>query len=89
MTDQYEEQRPIVGNIYPPYHEWLVVYNELRFWATATGAASRERREETAREEEGENSESAACSKCGYVCFMFVSFTNQNQSNLLPPMNNV
>jgi len=44
------------------------VYNELRFWATATGAASRERREETAREEEGGNSESAACSKCGYVC---------------------
>ena len=28
-------------------------YNELRFWATATGAASRERCEETAREEEG------------------------------------
>jgi len=44
------------------------VYNELRFWATATGAASRERREETAREEEGGNSESAACSNCGYVC---------------------
>ena len=44
------------------------VYNELRFWATATGAASRERREETAREEEGGNSGSAACSKCGVVC---------------------
>ena len=44
------------------------VYNEVRFWATATGAASRERREETAREDQGQNSESAACSKCGYVC---------------------
>ena len=64
------------------------VYNEVRFWATATGAASRERREETAREDEGQNSESAACSKCGYVC-VSVSLTNQNQSNLLPPMNNL
>ena len=44
------------------------IYSELRFWATATGAASRERREETAREEEGGNSESAARSKCGYMC---------------------
>ena len=44
------------------------VYNDVRFLATATGAASRERREETARKEEGQNSESAACSKCGYVC---------------------
>ena len=44
------------------------VYNEVRFWATATGAASRERREETAREEKGGNFESAARSKCGYVC---------------------
>ena len=53
---------PLLYN--PPYYEWLVVYNELRFWATATGAASRERREETAREEEGESSGSAACWKC-------------------------
>ena len=54
------------------------IYNDVRFLATATGAASRERREETAREEEGENSESAACSKCGYVS-VSVSLTNQNQ----------
>ena len=53
------------------------IYNDVRFWATATGAASRERPEETAREEEGENSESAACSKCGVVC-LFVSLANQN-----------
>ena len=44
------------------------IYNDVRFWATATGAASRERPDETAREEEGGNSESAARSKCGYVC---------------------
>ena len=53
------------------------VYNEVRFWATATGAASRERREETARKEEGQNSGSAACSKCGVVC-LSVSLANQN-----------
>ena len=55
-------------------------YNDVRFLATATGAASRERPEETAREDEGENSESAACSKCGYVC-LSVSFTNQKHWN--------
>lgn len=40
----------------------------IRFWATATGAAFRERRAEIARKEEGGNSESAARSKCSYVC---------------------
>ena len=53
------------------------MYNELRFWATATGAASRERCEETARAEEGGNSGSAACSKCGVVS-VSVSLANQN-----------
>ena len=54
-------------------------YNDVRFLATATGAASRERREETAREEEGQNSESAACSKCGDVCLSVCIF-NKSKS---------
>ena len=58
------------------------IYNELRFWATATGAASRERLQETAREEEGGNSESAACSNCGYVC---VSVCILSESKSLKP----
>ena len=64
-----ESAEPQKNDIYIPHTmRGMGVYNELRFWATATGAASRERLEETAREEEGQNSESAACSKCGYVC---------------------
>ncbi len=65
------------------------IYNELRFWATATGAASRERPEETAREEEGENSESAACSKCGYVCLFVCIFNKSKSMKCAPPINTV